>query len=259
MYHGKVVMGQSNNKILEIQNLRLQYSEENQPVLQNLDLSINRGERVSIIGPSGCGKTSLIHAVVGLLPYQGGSINLFGEPLAGVDPRCSMIFQTLDLLPWKSAWENGVLGARLQGMDPKLIDERGTQLFESLGIYDLRDKLPSQMSGGERQRVAIIRAIITDPECILMDEPFSALDEITRESIQDEVLKIFKDKTLILITHSIEEAVYLSTHIYWMDRDSGKLVGMYRNPDERGGEYRRTHQFYERCYELRSAMERGSL
>ncbi len=259
MYHGKVTVTQSSTEILQIKNLRLQYPSEDRPTLQDVQLSIKKGERVSIIGPSGCGKTSLIHAIVGLLPYQGGSIELFGEPLVGVDPRCSMIFQNLDLLPWKSAWENGILGAKLQGMDPKLINERGVQLFKALGIYDLRDKLPAQMSGGERQRVAIIRAIITDPECILMDEPFSALDEITRESIQDEVLKIFSDKTLVLITHSIEEAVYLSTHIYWMDKDSGTLIGLYENPDERDGEYRRTHQFYERCYELRSAMEKGSI
>ncbi len=279
------------NNIVEAEGLTLFYGIKHiKPVLHDLHLTVGQGQRVAIIGPSGCGKTSLLHAIAGILPafaslqgklnffgksqyskpqqngdsgadgvapdgtQQGMPLKLFGQSQGRVDPRCAMIFQSLDLLPWKTAWQNATLGARLQGMDLQYIEKVGEQLFTDLGICQERHKLPAHLSGGEQQRVAIIRALLTNPECILMDEPFSSLDEITREAIQDEVLKLFAKKTLLLVTHSIEEAIYLATHIYWMDKDSGKLVGFYENPDVRDATYRRTKQFYQRCFELREAM-----
>ncbi len=244
---------------IEVEGVAVSYGDGNS-VLSQLNLSVQEGERVAIIGPSGCGKTTLLHAIAGLIPYQEGSICIRGNKVSGIDRDVSMIFQHTDLLPWKSCWENGTLGAVLQKEDPALWKERAERLFTSLGVEHLRNKRPTEISGGEQQRVAIIRSLLTNPKVLLMDEPFSSLDELTRESIQDELVRLIQGRTMVIVTHSIEEAVYLADSIYWMDNDSKRLVGSYENQDIRCKGYRSTQNFYQHAYRLRLAMggESGS-
>ena len=184
-------------------------------VFAGLDLVIQPGEFVSFLGPSGCGKTTLLKLIAGLAPYDEGSITVRGNAVTGPLPECSVVFQNFALLPWSTVLKNVGFGLRLRGVSRAQRDERARELIHMVGLEGCENKYPAQLSGGMQQRVGLARALAVNPSVLLMDEPFSALDEQTRGFMQEELLAIWERTSLqvVFVTHSIEEALLMSDRI----------------------------------------------
>jgi len=185
--------------------------------LQAIDLAVASGEFVSLIGPSGCGKSTLLRVVADLLQPESGGVAIAGKPprAARTARRIAMVFQEPALLGWRRAAPNVELPLELAGKRNAAARSKARELLARVGLGDMADRLPAQMSGGQRQRVAIARALIQEPEVLLMDEPFGALDQITRDEMNEALLRIWEDTkiTVLFVTHSIAEAVYLSDRV----------------------------------------------
>ncbi len=227
------------------------------PALENIDLNVPEGRSCVVIGPTGCGKTSLLHLLSGLLRPTTGTVRVAGRSLQETRRETSLILQQHGLFPWKNAYANAVLGLTVRGT-PR--EERLTiarSLMEELGIWDVKDSYPSQLSGGQRQRVAIARSLATGPDLLLMDEPFSALDAMTRETLQNLLLRIWIERrfTFVMVTHSIEEAVFLGSRILVLSPRPGRIVHRMDNPDAGSAAYRLTEKFHRTCLEVRGALE----
>lgn len=199
----------------QLTDVSFQYREEAAAVLTDFNWTIQPHERWAIIGPSGCGKTTLLYLLAGLKTPQSGAVSYQGESVHAPMPHTSFIQQNYGLFRWKTVQQNLALPLLLQGQKKQSIAHKVHQQLKQLGLESAAHKYPAQLSGGQCQRVAIGRALIHEPEVLLMDEPFSALDALTREQLQEELLQlsIEKNVTLILVTHSIEEAVYMCEHI----------------------------------------------
>ena len=186
-------------------------------VLDGLDLAVGDGETVCILGPSGCGKTTLLRALHGLLPLDGGRVLVGGEEVRRPRRDVAMVFQHFGLFPWKSVAANVAYGLELAGMGEQERRERVARYIEMVGLTGFERSYPYQLSGGMQQRVGLARALAMEPRVLLMDEPFGALDAQTRETLQDELLRIWERagtaKTMVFITHSIEEAIALGDRV----------------------------------------------
>jgi len=183
--------------------------------LKEIDLSIGRGEFVCLLGPSGCGKSTLLNAIAGFSAPTGGDIMVDGRRVTGPGPDRGMVFQEYALFPWMTVAENIAFGLEIKGLRRREIDPRIAELLAMLKLTEFRDRFPKDLSGGMRQRVAIARILALDSPVMLMDEPFGALDALTRHSLQDELLRIWAAtrKTIVFVTHSIEESIYLADRI----------------------------------------------
>ena len=195
--------------------------------LDNIDLTIDQGEFVLLLGPSGCGKSTLLRLIAGLDAPTRGDIRVSGDRIAAGFERIGMVFQQPTLLPWLSILENVVYPARVRSR--RLAQEKrgeALRLLEMVGLSRVADQPPSSLSGGMQQRAAICRSLILDPEILVMDEPFSALDAMTREELQFELLRIHADsgKTIVFVTHSIPEAVLMSSKIVVMANSPGRIA-----------------------------------
>jgi NitT/TauT family transport system ATP-binding protein len=188
-------------------------------------LEIRPAEFVSIVGPSGCGKTTFLNAVDGLLPISGGTLELNGQPIVRPGPDRAMVFQQPSLLPWRTVLGNVVYGLELHGISKKERMERAHDLIRLVGLAGFESAFPTELSGGMQQRVNLTRALATDPEMLLLDEPFAALDAQTREFMQRELLRIWGEtrKTALFITHDIKEAVYLADRVMVFTRRPGRV------------------------------------
>jgi len=189
-------------------------------------LDIRPGEFVSIVGPSGCGKTTFLNAVDGLHPISGGTLELNGRPIAKPGPDRAMVFQQPSLLPWRTVLGNVVYGLEMQGHTTKSErNERARSLVTLVGLAGFENAFPTELSGGMQQRVNLARALATDPEMLLLDEPFAALDAQTREFMQRELLRIWGEtrKTALFVTHDIKEAVYLADRVVVFTRRPGRV------------------------------------
>ena len=186
--------------------------------LKDIDLSIGKGEFVCLLGPSGCGKSTLLNAVAGFSNPTAGTITVEGRTISAPGPDRGMVFQEYALFPWMTVAQNVAFGLEIKGMARADIRTRVDELLVMLKLADFRDRFPKDLSGGMRQRVAIARVLALDPPVLLMDEPFGALDSLTRRSLQDELLRIWAQmkKTIIFVTHSIEESIYLADRIVVM-------------------------------------------
>jgi NitT/TauT family transport system ATP-binding protein len=195
------------------------------PVLQHIDLDIRPGEFLTIIGPSGCGKTTLLNLIGGFLRPTTGSISKDGDEIAGPGPDRTMVFQDYALFPWLTVANNVAFGLRAKGVKKPELGQHVQHFLGLVGLAGFADAYPPQLSGGMRQRVSIARALAPDPDVVLMDEPFGALDSITRDRLQEELLAIWgkSRKTFVLITHNIEEAVFLSDRIVVMGSSPGRV------------------------------------
>lgn len=193
--------------------------------LDGVSLEITTGEFVSIVGRSGCGKTTLLRMIAGFHTPTTGQVRVQGEVVTGPGPDRGMVFQGAALFPWLSAKRNITFGPRVQGADKAASTAQADELLELVGIPHAADRFPHELSGGMAQRVAIARALATDPTMLLMDEPFGALDELTRDAMQDELLRIWRKsrKTVVFVTHSIAEAVYLSDRVIVMTPHPGRV------------------------------------
>lgn len=197
------------------------------PALAPFTARFERGKISALIGPSGCGKTSLIHAAAGLIKPSAGEIFIDGKARQGIRENTGVIFQHFGLLPWKTVEANAELPLKIRKVKKSERAERSKKLLEEFGLAEFRRLYPGKLSGGMKQRLAIARALISRPGLLLMDEPFSSLDALSREEAQDFLLSIQKSRglTIILITHSIEEAVYLSDTVYVLTgKNPGRLT-----------------------------------
>jgi NitT/TauT family transport system ATP-binding protein len=219
----------------------------------------NEGEFIAILGPSGCGKSTLLMMCGGLEPLTSGKISIAGSPVNGPRASVGVMFQDSTLLPWKTVLQNILFPIKIQKRPMAKYRARAQELIEMVGLGGFADKKPHQLSGGMRQRVAICRALITDPDILLMDEPFSALDAMTRDEMNDALLDIWGRyrKTGLFVTHSIREAVYLADRVLVMTRRPATVVADVRIPFARprdnsiGG----TAEFNKICDELRGLIE----
>jgi len=212
---------------IEVRNLSMRFGNAAQQVsaLVNIDLSISSGEFVCLLGPSGCGKSTLLNLIAGfLLPTQ-GSVTVNGAPVIAPGPDRGMVFQEYALFPWMTVADNIAFGLRIKHMPRAQISARVDELLQLLGLSEFRSRFPKDLSGGMRQRVAIARVLALDSPILLMDEPFGALDALTRRTLQDELLRLWQKlrKTVVFVTHSIEEAIYLADRVVVMTYRPGTI------------------------------------
>ena len=193
--------------------------------LEGTDLKIGRGEFVSIVGPSGCGKSTLLSLVAGLLETSMGEVRIDGERVDGPYTNLGFAFQNDLLLDWRTVLQNVMLQCVMRGLNSRAHEARARELIATVGLDGFEDKRPFELSGGMRQRVALCRALLLDPPMLMMDEPFGALDALTREQMQVDLLAMWQEtrKTVLFVTHSISEAVFLSDRIIVMTPRPGKV------------------------------------
>jgi NitT/TauT family transport system ATP-binding protein len=197
--------------------------------LSDINLDIRPGEFLSIVGPSGCGKSTLLKCVAGLEEISTGQISVSGRPLDGPPDRMGVVFQRDVLLDWRTILDNVLLQAEFLGHGRNAFRERALQLLERFGLKGFENRHPWELSGGMRQRASICRALLCDPDLLLMDEPFGALDAMTRDDLNVELSRIWQDtgKTVIFITHSISEAVFLADRVVMMSHSPGRIVDVF--------------------------------
>lgn len=198
---------------------------ENIPAVLDFNLDIAPREFVAVLGPSGCGKSTFMMMVAGLVDKTSGDLFLENQPVDGPDTKCGVVFQEYLLFPWKTVKANVEFGPSLQGVSKAKIEELSSFFIKLVGLQGFEDRFPHELSGGMKQRVAIARALANNPRVLLMDEPFGALDALTRESLQDELLRIWQETTctVVFITHSIVEAVYLADKVVVMSKRPGRI------------------------------------
>ncbi|MGI5284059.1 ABC transporter ATP-binding protein [Nonomuraea polychroma] len=205
--------------MLEISSLNQVYESRGRRVeaIRSVTLGVEAGELVCVVGPSGCGKTTLLRCVAGLLPVSGGAVRVAGVPVTGPPPRMAVVFQEYgrSLFPWMTVWQNVELPLKEKRLPAARRRELVTGSLEAVGLRDAADAHPWQLSGGMQQRVAIARAVAYEPQVLLMDEPFAAVDAQTRADLEDLILRLWRDLgvTTLFVTHDIDEAVYLGQRV----------------------------------------------
>ncbi|MGI6448740.1 MAG: ABC transporter ATP-binding protein [Desulfitobacteriia bacterium] len=245
---------------LIIQSLHAGY-EQNEALtlaLQDVNLALDKGSSGALIGPSGSGKSTLLNVLAGLHRNYQGQVLLDGKKPAN-NPETALILQEYGLLPWKTVWDNVGLGLQIKGIGKAEAEERVAKILGKLGLLPLRKRFPTQLSGGQRQRVAIARSLVLEPKLLLMDEPFSSLDALTREEMQDLVLELWQDTqlTIFFVTHNIEEAVFLGQKIFVMSGCPGTIVREFENPLAGDISARGKLEFLETAGSLRLSLRGG--
>jgi sulfonate transport system ATP-binding protein len=198
--------------------------------LEDITLDVAAGRFVAIVGPSGCGKSTLLSVIAGLLPPTRGTVSIFGEPLSGLNRRAGYMFQQDALLPWKTVLDNIKLGLDIRGRNPGEARNEASRWIDRVGLKGFADRYPYQLSGGMRKRAAMAQALIVQPDLLLMDEPFGALDVHTRLRMESELLTIWSDsrQTVIFVTHDLEEAISLADEVFVLSAGpASRLVGRY--------------------------------
>jgi NitT/TauT family transport system ATP-binding protein len=220
--------------LLTIEKLSKTYATGDGTVeaMQDISLEVGEGEFVSIVGPSGCGKSTLMEIVGGLIEPTGGDVTVAGNPVRGTDPSIGIVFQQESAFPWRTVAENARFGLEMTGVAKDEAGTRAQEMLELVGLGGFEDRYPSELSGGMRQRVAIARTLVMNPQIILMDEPFGALDEQTRLILGEELLRIqaATKATILFITHSFDEALLLSDRIVVMTARPGRVKKIVENP-----------------------------
>jgi NitT/TauT family transport system ATP-binding protein len=198
------------------------------PVLDGVSFTLSEGEIVALLGKSGSGKSTLLRCVAGLIAPSSGTVSYRGTPLTGANPGVSMVFQTFALLPWLTVQQNVELGLEARGVAPAERAERALAAIDTIGLDGFESAYPKELSGGMRQRVGFARAIVTEPDALLMDEPFSALDVLTAENLRNELIKLWEGhgapvKSILIVTHNIEEAVLLADRVLVLSSNPGRI------------------------------------
>jgi NitT/TauT family transport system ATP-binding protein len=194
-------------------------------VLNDLDLSVGEREIVAIVGPNGCGKSTLLRVISGLLPPDQGTVMAFGSSVTAIDARVGLVFQEPRLLPWRDVISNVAFPLELAGVDKSEREDRAREALGLVGLHDFETAMPDQLSGGMAQRAALARALVPRPDVLLLDEPFSALDAMTRERLDAELLDLWgkTGTTIVLVTHSISEAVFIADRVLVMSPRPGRI------------------------------------
>lgn len=257
--------------MIEIEGLTFAYTGQ-PPLFRDFSWSAAAGEAWAVIGSSGCGKSTLLYLVAGLRQPQAGRLLVAGQPAPRPRASTSLVLQDYGLLPWATVWENVALVMRLGRFyrgkagpaaaprpypRPDIRPDQVDHWLERLGIADLRDKYPNQISGGQRQRAAIARSLLQGPDLLLMDEPFSSLDALTREDLQQLTAALRQETglTTVVVTHIIEEAVFLGQRILVLGRAPNTAARVIENPEAGTTAYRGQPAYWQRVSELRAALE----
>lgn len=258
-------MTSSASSVVSARNLCLTYNTNDGPVhaLSNVDLDVRKGDFVSFIGPSGCGKTTFLRVIADLERKTSGDISVNG--MSPEDARKARaygyVFQAAALYPWRTIEKNIALPLEIMGYDKQEQAKRITRTLELVNLKGFEHKFPWQLSGGMQQRASIARALAFDADLLLMDEPFGALDEIVRDHLNEQLLKLWKqtNKTICFVTHSIPEAVYLSTKIVVMSPRPGRVTDVIEStlPAERPLDIRETPEFLEIAHRVREGLRAG--
>jgi ABC-type nitrate/sulfonate/bicarbonate transport system ATPase subunit len=251
--------------MIELQGLSYSYGHGT-PIFQNFNWSAGRGEAWAVLGPSGCGKTTMLYLLAGLRKPTGGQLLVDGTPLDRPRPQTGLILQDFGLLPWATVRQNAELGLRVRsfyGPDGKHVpsnyrpETAVEPWLERLGLKNVADKYPGQISGGQRQRTAIARTLALKPDMLLMDEPFSSLDAPTREGLQNLTLDLQEEQglTLIIVTHAIEEAAVLGSNILLLGPAPNMQTTIIENPGARQPGYRESTAYAALCKDLRARLD----
>lgn len=255
------------SEMIQVQGLTFTYPNGTN-VFDAFSWTVERGEAWAVIGSSGCGKTTLLYLLAGLRQPTAGQVLIDGQPLTRPRPRTGLILQEYGLLPWATVRDNAALGLRIRSFygpdgvhtpaDERLGDkgDRAKRWLERLGIDHVANQYPHQISGGQRQRTAIARTLVLRPDLLLMDEPFGALDALTREDLQNLTLELRAEQqlTTVIVTHSIEEAVFMGEKILVLGQPPNRDAVIVHNPQAGGASYRQQDAFFARCNELRDLM-----
>ncbi len=275
--------------MIEIKDLTVKYQRQNEATLalDGINIDIGSGEIYTFIGPSGCGKSTLLYVLSGILKDYSGSVLIDSRPINPQTQRIGLILQNYGLLPWKNVYQNAVLGIKIKKTqlapslwrrwksgrthtihhkevilfdsmknDQPVLDDYGMYILKKLGIDNLLDRYPKELSGGQQQRVAIARAFILKPDLLLMDEPFSALDAISREEMQELFLDTWKENnvTTVFITHSVDEALYLGSKIVVFSTAPGRILEVIDNPCFQLDNLRFRDEYYDMMIKLRKIL-----
>jgi NitT/TauT family transport system ATP-binding protein len=249
--------------VVELVGVRKEFAQGNTVALQGIDLTIEQGEFVSLIGPSGCGKSTLLRIIGDLIEPTAGTVMVHGKSAhqARLDRDYGIVFQSAVLYDWRTVTKNISLPLEMLGWDRTRRTERINEMLELVELTGFENHHPWQLSGGMQQRVSIARALSFSPALLLMDEPFGALDEMTRERLNGELLRIWQEtgSTIVFVTHSIPEAVYLSTRVVVMSPRPGRISDILDVdlPQPRSNALREDPRFFELVTELREALARG--
>ncbi|ODA42876.1 ABC transporter ATP-binding protein [Desulfosporosinus sp. BG] len=248
--------------MIEISDCNLAYVQgaSQVQVYDDFSLKVEPGESVVLIGPSGCGKSTLLYLLAGLLQPTGGEIRIWGEQVVGARQKTAFILQEYGLFPWLNVEQNVCLGLRVRHIPKRKYQRAVEEMINKMGLWEVKHHFPSQLSGGQRQRVALARALTLQPDLLLMDEPLSALDALTRERLQKLLLEIWQEQklTTVLVTHSIEEAVFLGSRILVLaDGRPTQVMGEILNPLVGQSGYRQTSEFFQKTSYVRSLLEGG--
>ncbi|QRM56124.1 ABC transporter ATP-binding protein [Sinorhizobium sp. BG8] len=220
---GNLKSSTSNNSIVEVREICKNYGDLE--ALRGINLEFERGKLTTLLGPSGCGKTTLLKIIAGLVPASLGEIRINGRAVTGPGPERAFVFQDFALMPWATVLRNVAFGLELKGVDFTERNRVARRYIEQVGLAGFEDKYPHELSGGMRQRVGIARAFAVNADVLLLDEPFSAVDEQNRRKFQEDLLRLveLEKKTFIFVTHSIEEAVYVSDRIVLLSPRPGRI------------------------------------
>jgi NitT/TauT family transport system ATP-binding protein len=234
--------------LLEVTDLDKTFTVDSRSVraIDHLSLSIDEHEFVSIVGPSGCGKSTFLHIIGGFEPASAGELRLSGRPIGPPGPDRGMMFQELSLFPWLTAIENVAWPLEMKGLPKRERTAKAAEYLDLVHLSRFADVYPGQLSGGMKQRVALARLFALDPEIMLMDEPFGALDSQTRELLQEELQSIWRRarKTALFVTHDIDEAIYLGTRVIVFTARPGRIKADIRIPNlDRSGDYRKSPEY----------------
>lgn len=255
----------TNSELVCLRGVSKRYEKRGaEPVLAltDVDLAVNDGEIVALLGPSGCGKSTLLKITGGLYAATSGEITIAGTPVEGPSTHVGMMFQTPALLPWLTTLENVLLPVRVARQSRKKAKSRAMAHIELVGLQGFEDRYPSELSGGMQQRVGICRMLMTDPDVLLMDEPFGALDELTREYMDVELRSIVRreNKTAFFVTHSVQEAVFVADRVVVMTSRPGRVAGDVKIdlPGERGPDLLDSEALLQYCRKARTLLNSAS-
>lgn len=248
--------------MIEISRCKLAYVQgaSQVKVYDDFSLKVEQGECLVLIGPSGCGKSTLLYLLAGLLQPTGGEIRIWGEQVLGARQKTAFILQEYGLFPWLDVEQNVCLGLRVRHFPKRVYQRAVEEMIHKMGLGEVKHHYPSQLSGGQRQRVALARALTLQPDLLLMDEPLSALDALTRERLQKLLLDIWQEQklTTVLVTHSIEEAVFLGSRILVLANGRPThVIGEILNPLVGQSGFRQTSEFFRKTSHVRALLEGG--
>ncbi len=229
--------GEAAEPILRVRDVGVVYSGST-VALDGADLDVPEGQLTALLGPSGCGKTTLLKIIAGLLEPSSGSVTVRGREIEGPGPDRALVFQDFALLPWATVLDNVAFGLRARGVARKEREETAQHYINEVGLGGFEARYPHELSGGMRQRAGLARALAVNADVLLMDEPFSAVDEQMRRKLQEDLLDLLKieNKTVVFVTHSIEEAVYLADQVAILSRRPGRVAKIIRPDLDRSGD-----------------------